>query len=280
MKRVLRSALPAVLTLVLAACGSGSEDATPARGVTSTPSASPALTPSATRPLSDTAPAEPFWTWDGQQWVNLGGPAPECPDVLVPAVDVSAATGVLYPGQVRGEYKPHGGFRFDGLGAYDVPVASPIDGTLVRGAQYLTSGEIQYTVDIVHPCGLMVRLGHLRELTPEWEAYFEDFPPPVELDSRTTMFDPAPTVAAGEPVAVAVGIVGTSNTFLDLGVYDLRHRNAASNDPAWLAEHDSETAAHALCWFGMFGPEVEEAIAALPAADGLTGTTSDYCAPR
>ena len=49
---------------------------------------------------------------------------------------------------------------------------------------------------------------------------------------------------------------------------------------AWLAEHDNDTHAYGLCWFGMFGPELEQRVAALPAADGQMGTTSDYCAPR
>ncbi|MCA9856078.1 MAG: hypothetical protein KC458_02245 [Dehalococcoidia bacterium] len=269
-------------TALLAACGSSGDGGGGDAGANVEVTATASPTPSGTIPPSETAmtAAAPLWAWNGQQWTNLGGPAPECPDVLVPAVDVGAATSVLYPGQVRSDYKAHGGFRFDGLGAYDVPVVSPIDGVLMRGARYLASGEVQFTLDIVHPCGLMVRLGHLRELTPKWDAYFANFPAPVELDSRATFFDPAPAVVAGEPVAVAVGVVGTSNTFIDIGVYDLRHRNAASEDPAWLAEHDNDTHAYGLCWFGMFGPELEQRVAALPAADGQMGTTSDYCAPR
>ena len=267
----------AALVAMAAACGSdeppGSERTLPEAGGASTSGARPA---SATRSDGTGAPA---WAWTGQEWTNLGGPATECPDELVMPVDLSLATGLLYPGQVRGDYKAHGGFRFDGVEAYDVPVVSPIDGVLIRGAHYLASGELQYTLDIVHPCGLMVRLGHLRELTPKWAAVFEDFPPPVELDSRSTQFEPSPTVTAGEPIAVAVGVVGTSNTFIDMGVYDLRHRNASSTDPAWLAEHNNDTHAYGLCWFGMFGAAAEVAIEALPPADQAMGATSDYCAP-
>lgn len=225
------------------------------------------------------ASAAPLWAWDGQEWRNLGGEAPACPDTLVVPVDLSLATSVLYPGQARPDYKPHGGFRFDTSAAYDIEVVSPIDGELIRGAHYLASGELQYTLDIVHPCGLMVRLGHLRELTPEWTAHFEDFAPPVELDSRATFFTPPIPIAAGELVAIAVGVVHTSNTFMDLGVYDLRHRNAASDDPAWLAGHDNDTHAYAVCWFDMLGLEAEEVIHSLPPADGRALKTSDYCEP-
>lgn len=47
--------------------------------------------------------------WDAES-------APACPDPLIlqTPVDLTLATAILYPGQERGgDFKPHGGFRFD-----------------------------------------------------------------------------------------------------------------------------------------------------------------------
>lgn len=222
-------------------------------------------------------PNQPRWGWDGTAWVNHGGPAPACEDVLPSPVDLSLVTSVLYPGQVRGDYKAHGGFRFDGQPAGAITVVSPIDGVALRGSRYLAGGEIQYTLDLVDPCGRMVRLGHLRTLAPKWDALFEALPAPVEMDSRSTAFPEGITVTQGEVVATAVGLIGTGNTFVDIGMYDLRQRNAASADPAWLAQHNNDTHAYALCWFQLLSPEAQALIDALPAADGKMGRTSDYC---
>ena len=43
----------------------------------------------------------------------------DCPEKLLfdTPVDLNLVTSILYPGQIRANYfKPHGGFRFDGLG--------------------------------------------------------------------------------------------------------------------------------------------------------------------
>ncbi len=257
--------------------GAMTTDASPSATTPTTPGARTGETGASTTPPSERGGGQPQWNWDGTAWVNHGAPAPDCDAVLPSPVDLELATSVLYPGQVRGDYKAHGGFRFDGLPADAVTVTSPVDGIALRGSRYLASGEIQYTLDIVDPCGRMVRLGHLRTLTPEWESRFEALPAPVELDSRSTQFQQAITVARGEVIATAVGVIGTSNTFVDIGMYDLRQRNASAADPAWLAEHNNDTHAYGLCWFRLLSPEAQARIDSLPAADGQMGRTSDYC---
>ena len=115
------------MLLAFNACGSDGDDA-----ALGPPAASVQPSVGRTIPLSDThtesTPEAPRWESNGQEWANLGGPPPECPGDMVPPVDLTLATGLLYPGQIRGDdYKAHGGFRFDGLGAYEVQVVSPID---------------------------------------------------------------------------------------------------------------------------------------------------------
>ena len=63
----------------------------------------------------------------------------DCPEKLLfdTPVDLNLVTSILYPGQIRANYfKPHGGFRFDGLGDNNnkITVKIPIDSFLVLGS--------------------------------------------------------------------------------------------------------------------------------------------------
>jgi hypothetical protein len=208
----------------------------------------------------------------------MGGQPPACPTPLLKSpVELGLATSVLYPGQTRGTYKPHGGFRFDGLANSAVSVRAPIDAQLVRGSRYLVEGEIQYSLDFIASCGIMIRLGHLLALPPDLAAAAEKLPPAVEGDSRTEQFNPAIRVVAGQQVATAVGLTKGANTFVDFGVYDLRARNTASQNPAWLQEHPGELAPFAVCWFDLLPADAAARVKSLPPADQAAGTTSDYC---
>ncbi|HWI20291.1 MAG TPA: hypothetical protein VNT81_21200 [Vicinamibacterales bacterium] len=187
-------------------------------------------------------------------------------------------TSILYPGQVRGDYKAHGGFRFDMTGQTTaVEVRAAMAGRLTRAARYLASGEIQYTVDIENDCGIMFRYGHLRDLPAKIQAIMDTLPPAAELDSRSTRITGV-TIALGEVVATGVGLRDSArNVFLDFGVYDLRQRNAASNDAAWLASHNNDTAPYGTCWFDLLTTADAARVRSLPPADGQMGRTSDYC---
>lgn len=215
---------------------------------------------------------------------------PACPNPLqfkLPA-DISKATALLYPGQERrgnfegqgGNYKPHGGFRFDNSKYNEITVSSPFDGYVYRGSKFLQEGEIQYTFDIVNPCGIMIRLGHLRELSPAFQAIADKFPAPRDLDSRTERVVPMVKVETGDPIATAVGFKNAAgNTFFDWGVYDMRQANAASKSTAYQQAHADakELAYYAVCWLDMLSSADETAVRALPAADPVSGKTSDYC---
>jgi len=125
-----------------------------------------------------------------------------CPDPFIfpLPIDITKATSILYPGQIRGgDFKAHGGFRFENSLPSDILVTAPIDAKVVAGARYpVYTGDIQYTFDFEHPCGIRYRLGHLLTLSPKFQAIAEKFPLPIGMDSRTTEVHPAIEVKQGE----------------------------------------------------------------------------------
>jgi hypothetical protein len=229
---------------------------------------------------------------------KLSQQSPVCPEpfIFTLPVDISKVTSILYPGQVRGgNFKAHGGFRFDGAKPEDITVYAPYDARVIAGARYPVNGEIQYTFDFEHPCGIRYRFGHLLTLSPKFAKLAEKFPLPKELDSRTTPVSPPVEVKQGEVIATAVGLTtggldvyGGFNTFVDWGVYDHRNQNEASQrsdwatlhaseDQTWKQYYNSETYQHAVCWFDWLSPEDREKILSLPSSDSQSGTYSDFC---
>lgn len=221
-----------------------------------------------------------------------------CPDPFVfkMPIDLSLATSILYPGQIRGgDYKAHGGFRFDGKRPSEITVTAPYDAMVIAGARYPVNGEIQYTFDFEHPCGIRYRFGHLLTLSPKFQAIAEKFPLPEGLDSRTTQVNPSIEVKQGEVVATGVGLTkggpedfGGYNTFLDWGVYDYRKQNEASQrsdwatlhaseDPNWTTYYNSDIYQHAVCWFDWISSEDKAKVLSLRSADSQSGRASDYC---
>lgn len=224
-------------------------------------------------------------------WMATGGTPPKCPEPYKLAgisPQLTKATSLLYPGQERqgnfkgqgGNYKPHGGFRFDNSKSDDIDVVSPIDGYVSQGGRFLANGEIQYTFDIIDPCGFMVRIGHVRELSSTFQKYADKFPPAVEGDSRTTRVDGFPAVKAGDLVATSSGFKDSENNVtFDFGVYDLRKTNEASKSAAYQQKTaDAKGLAwYALCWLDMLPQKDSSFIKGLPPGDAISGKTSDYC---
>ena len=216
-----------------------------------------------------------FWEYD-DGWSSQGDP-PACPDPLIlkSPVDVSLATSILYPGQIRGgAFNPHGGFRFDNSKKEDIIVRAPLDGYIREGSRYLQDGEVQYLFDFVNPCGIWYRFDHLYKLSPKLAAIAETFPEPVEGDSRTTGVQDA-EVVEGEIIGEQVGVEG--NVFLDFGVYDLRQKNDASKDPSWNPDYSLSQDSYAVCWLDLLPIEDSIIVKALSGADGEMGKQSDYC---
>jgi hypothetical protein len=231
-----------------------------------------------------------IWNFDfnSKEWQVSGNP-PACSDPLVsPApADVTLASGILYPGQIRGgDYKPHGGLRFDNLPNNEVDVYAPMEGDLFRAAKYPEpeSGEIQYFLNFINDCGIMYRLDHLRKLTPKFEEILNTIPIGTENDTRTTEIKPPVFVAKGEHIATKVGIENYPsghegrNIFFDFGVYDLRKTNGVNYDAKFRAQHPNidEYGTHAICWFDYLEEEDKNIVMNL-SAGGYEGETSDYC---
>jgi len=251
--------------------------------------ASDSLSP--TGPSSSGSPSSPLgitWNYNEQTrtWQASGTP-PACPTplTLTTPVDLSRVTSIVYPGQIRGGwFKPHGGFRLDEPDETGtINVVAPIAATVWRANRGLSgaNNEIQYMFDFINDCGIIYRLGHLRELSPRFQQIAESLPPAVEGDSSTTIVAAGQTVALGETIGTAVGFLAfqgsESNFGVDWGVYDVRERNAASADPAWLAQHPGEFPAFGICWLDYLSLADQAIVRSLPAADWQSGATSDYC---
>jgi hypothetical protein len=178
---------------------------------------------------------------------------------------------VLYPGQTRGgEYKAHGGFRFDRAGqTNEVTVSAAMDGTVYRGSRYIEDGEIQYLFDFINDCGIMIRLDHLLELSPTFAAIAASLPAATASSATTTIS--GQRVTAGETIATAIGHRSTGNVGFDFGVYDLRQRNPAT------AGRGGELIPYGICWLDHMSAANNAAARALPPGDGAMGATSDYC---
>ncbi len=220
------------------------------------------------------------FNFDSKQWQVNGNP-PECPEPLVfPApANVNLASGILYPGQVRGgDYKPHGGFRFDNLDSNSLDVYAPIEANLFKAARHSDSGEIQYSLYFINDCGIMYKLDHLLQLTDKFESVLNNIPMGGDGDSRTTEIRPIVFVAKGEHIATKVGFESNKNIFFDFGVYDLREKNGVNYDSSFRAKYGStdEYAVHALCWLDNLEESEKDIVKKLPGA-GTEGKTSDYC---
>lgn len=219
------------------------------------------------------------WSFNGSTWQSSGTP-PACPSPLAitSPVNLSLASAILYPGQTRGgNYKPHGGFRFDGAKNADVTVRAPMDGIVTNASRYIEQGETQHLFTFINPCGVAFRFDHLLTLSPAMQAIADTLPAAQVDDSRTTIVTSGASVKAGDVIATAVGFKNTSNVSVDFGLYDLRSTNTASQNASYASSHDAELAQHALCWLNIL-PAADAATAkSLPAGDQTAGKTSDYC---
>lgn len=223
------------------------------------------------------------WSFNGSTW-QPSGKAPACPEpnTIRSPIDVTAVNAVLYPGQFRGgNYKAHGGLGIDGATSNQYDVKALRDAYLYRGARYIEDGSVQYMFDFLDPCGVLYRYDHLATLTPEFQAYADQLPPAQPNDSRTQTFNEHPFIKEGTLVATAIGYSTPKvNAFFDVGVYDLRQPNSASEDPAFTSNQaktqSKELSFFSVCWFDWLEGSEKETIQNLPPRNSAENT-SDYC---
>lgn len=224
-----------------------------------------------------------LWSYNGNDWV-ANGEVPDCSEPLeiMTPIDMSLVSGMLYPGQVRGtDYKPHGGFAFDNQSNNSVAVKLPDDAVLWRATRYIQDGEVQYMVDFITDCGIAYRFDHFLTLSDRLMEIMNTLPEPTE-STFTTYINPPIEFSKGEVLATEVGFRNTLNVGFDFGVYDLRSRNAVSqNDAAWAELHkdEAEYAFYAICWLDNLAGNDKVTARALKArgAYGDEGKESDYC---
>ena len=221
-----------------------------------------------------------YWRLTSDGWKPMGTP-PQCPKpfYVVPPADLDLATSVLYPGQYRSGnlYEPGGGFRFDKSSNDAIVIKVPADSTVVGGARFLVQGETQYVFDLMTPCGVLFRYDHLLVLSLKFQKIADMFPPARENDTRTTFLDMPVPVFADELIATAVGLRNNQNVFISWAAFDFREKNAKTReDASWAAEHSS-LEHYATCPYDFLLPEEQKEVYALPASDGVAGSTSDFC---
>jgi hypothetical protein len=221
------------------------------------------------------------WQFNGNSWQSLGDTS-KCNNIisLIPPVDFTKVSSLLFPGQIRGnDFKGHGGFRFDGLKDNNVNVVMPIDAKLIRGSMYEESGEVQYMLDFISNCGVMIKFDHLLTLSPTLDKIVKS---EIKLgkdgDSRTTNFKTQTTFNAGELIATQIGHVKPFNPGMDFGVYDLKSQNLASKRSDFIEKYKSksETAFFGVCWLDYFSSEENALLKSLPIVS-VEGKESEYC---
>ena len=197
---------------------------------------------------------------------NVGTPPCPNPLVLQTPVDLSKATSVLYPGQMRGgNFKAHGGFRFDNSTNDEIEVKAPMDAYVTDATRYIEMGEVQYMLDFQSDCGIRFRFDHLLTLAPKFAQIAEGLPEPKENDSKTTHINENVKVTEGEVIATAVGFQKTNNVSVDFGVYDMRGKLLSNPQD------------NAVCWFDWLGEKDAKIVKSLPAGDSESGSQSTLC---
>lgn len=224
----------------------------------------------------ETSPAR--WEQDATGWKAIGNPPP-CPEPLrlSSVVDVTKATSVLYPGQIRSVgYENTAGFRFDGLADNNIIVKAPMDGEIVQAARFLVGGELQYVIDILSPCGIMNRFDHILTLSEKLQNMADKLPKPKANDSRSTSVNPPVSISQGEVLATAIGLSKNKNVFLSWTVFDFRKKNKISQNLSWAKEHPTMDH-YVVCPFPLLPKQDQELVRSLPAADFMSGSKSDFC---
>jgi len=226
---------------------------------------------------STSSKAESIWVQSQDGWTNEGIEANcEAPSFNSP-VNTSLVKSILYPGQVRGEFKPHGGFIFN-TKSNAVEVKAPFDAVLVEGSRYIEGGEIQYLFRFISDCGIMYAFDHILTPSEELMNIASTFPEAKVNDSRTTLVTPQVRFSEGDILATEVGFKKTKNYSMDFGVYDLTNKNEASEDPTFVTNYvKSYLASSALCWLDNLNNPDKTTLKALPGGDSKAKKTSFYC---
>ena len=257
---------------------------------TPTPTPSPTVAPTPTPTAPPTTISKVQWQYDfnNATWVSQGV-VPKCPTPLISTselTDFSKIVSIVQPGQSRGgSYKPHGGLRWSTFGTYvkGVTITAPFDGEIVGAFHYTVSGIYQFGINIIHPCGVMLRMGHLQEPSEYIKAVLKGLPAAAENDSRENFLQGF-FIKKGQIIATEVGmplpaLPDSLGTYMDLGILNLLTKNPAL-PASFVSNADVKYSLYSVCWYeGNYFSDVDKArLLSLPLANG--DATSDYCKQR
>ena len=174
--------------------------------------------------------AQVSWSWDHttETYVSTGTP-PDCPTTLVEKnslLDFSLVRAKLVPGQVRDdEYLVNSSFGWMGKGQplpSDIRVTAPFDGYVTGVWQFLKNGSYLFGLNLVHPCGLMLRLSKMATPSDEVnDKLLKSLGEAKERGSQETFLEPGIWLTRGTLLASGVSAFWQ----LDVTILDLRSRN-------------------------------------------------------
>ncbi|MBI2064839.1 MAG: hypothetical protein HYT62_02155 [Candidatus Yanofskybacteria bacterium] len=225
----------------------------------------------------------PFWVFKYGKWVwEREGTPPLCPELILPLpIDINLITGILYPGQVRGDgpedFKSHGGFQLKPVSK--IEIKAPMDGYLTSVAKFTDEFGLHYSLIFQHPCGIQFWGGHWGALPPDIQVIMDKVPMKNYGDSRTE--DVAPYfVKKGQVIVTGLQEKGNSERpGFDWGVADLRQENEASKDSGFRDLYGDYPGKnyYGVCWLDLLPPEEKSIIKGLPGVDMKSGKYSEYC---
>ena len=159
---------------------------------------------------NESSDAEVSWSWDhsSETYVSTGIP-PNCPTTLIEAdslLDFSQVRAKLVPGQVRDdEYLVNTSFGWMGKGQplpSEVKITAPFDGYVTGAWQFLKDGSHLFGLNLVHPCGLMLRLSKMASPSDEVnDKLLKSLGEAKERGSQETFFDPGVWLTRGTLIA-------------------------------------------------------------------------------
>lgn len=179
---------------------------------------------------TDSSDSPVSWSWDdaSESYVSTAEP-PECPTTLIATnalLDFSQVRAKLVPGQVRDdEYLVNSSFGWMGKGQplpSEVRVTVPFDGYVTGVWQFLKDGSYLFGLNLVHPCGLMLRLSKMAN-PPDGvkEQLLKPLGEAKERASQETFLKPGVWLTRGTLLASGVSKFWQ----LDVTILDLRTRN-------------------------------------------------------
>lgn len=154
------------------------------------------------------------WTYNGTSW-NPESTAPSCPEFkFAKLFDTNSLDSLSLPGYfVSEEYLPYSKLTFT---SKDIDIYVPIDTYLVQAGSYFDgAGDIQYRLNFLHPCGILLQYNHLASISSEIKPTFDKLPKPLFQSKAFYEVEPV-FIPSNSKIATKIGIYSQNNFFFSL----------------------------------------------------------------